>query len=74
MIALGGVLLACSSDDDWSYDGPRSTCSTGAPVGESDNIPELPNSAGGLEGPECVARCGVSREQQGDLAFGAPAS
>jgi len=65
MTAVGVMLLACSSADGWSYDGPRSACSTGAPHGLSSSIPELPNSAGNVQAAECIARCGVSREEHG---------
>lgn len=56
--AVSVLVFACSSkDDDWSYDGPRSSCSTGAPYDLGTHFPEL-NAPDAMDAPECVPRCG----------------
>lgn len=57
--AVSILVFACSSkDDDWSYDGPRSSCSTGAPYDLGTHFPELNAPDGARNTPECVPRCG----------------
>lgn len=53
---------SCESDDDWSYDGPRSGCSTGTPS-SNQTFPSLTETARQL--PECIPRCGVTKETFG---------
>jgi hypothetical protein len=59
--AVAIVIVACSGDE-WSYDGPRSACSTGTPDPNPtfDNLP-----TGAVHAPECIARCGVGQESFG---------
>jgi len=56
--AVGVLVFACSCrDDDWSYDGPRSPCSTGAPYDLETHFPDL-DAPDALDAPKCVPRCG----------------
>lgn len=56
--AVGVLVFACSCrDDEWSYDGPRSPCSTGAPYDLETHFPDL-DAPDALDAPKCVPRCG----------------
>lgn len=67
-VGLGLVVFACSSDDpdDWSYDGPRSACSTGVAHDDLNaSFPQAPLDQRWSDAPECVARCGEQKKSVG---------